>query len=68
MKFVKNHLLTSAWQVDPFSSVSAAHEIGEHVRHQIHKSHPEVAEVFIHIGIMILPHLVTTYYQICHFS
>lgn len=38
-------------QVDPFSSVSAAHVIGENVRHQIHKSHPEVTEVFIHIGI-----------------
>ncbi|XWS76518.1 hypothetical protein CRYUN_Cryun01aG0183300 [Craigia yunnanensis] len=35
--------------VDPFSSVSAAHGIGENVRHQIHKSHPEVTEVFIHI-------------------
>lgn len=35
--------------VDPFSSVSAAHVIGENVRHQIHKSHPEVTEVFIHI-------------------
>ncbi|XP_062088101.1 metal tolerance protein 2 isoform X2 [Humulus lupulus] len=36
-------------EVDPFCSVSAAHDIGEDVRHQIHKSHPEVAEVFIHI-------------------
>ncbi|XP_022758041.1 metal tolerance protein 2-like isoform X2 [Durio zibethinus] len=35
--------------VNPFSSVSAAHGIGENVRHQIHKSHPEVTEVFIHI-------------------
>ncbi|OMO63761.1 hypothetical protein CCACVL1_22294 [Corchorus capsularis] len=35
--------------VDPFSSVSAAHGIGENVRHQIYKSHPEVTEVFIHI-------------------
>ncbi|KAL5862835.1 hypothetical protein ACOSQ3_000349 [Xanthoceras sorbifolium] len=35
--------------VDPFSSVSAAHGIGENVRHQIHRSHPEVSEVFIHI-------------------
>ncbi|XVF32730.1 hypothetical protein REPUB_Repub17cG0108100 [Reevesia pubescens] len=35
--------------VDPFSSVSAAHGIGENVRHQVHKSHPEVTEVFIHI-------------------
>ncbi|XVE73273.1 hypothetical protein DITRI_Ditri11bG0104100 [Diplodiscus trichospermus] len=35
--------------VDPFSSVSAAHVIGENVRLQIHKSHPEVTEVFIHI-------------------
>ncbi|GLT42498.1 hypothetical protein SLA2020_164940 [Shorea laevis] len=35
--------------VNPFSSVSAAHGVGENVRHQIHKSHPEVSEVFIHI-------------------
>ncbi|MBA0708885.1 hypothetical protein Golax_023967 [Gossypium laxum] len=35
--------------VDPFSSVSTAHGIGENVRNQIHKSHPEVTEVFIHI-------------------
>ncbi|KAF5186544.1 Cation-efflux pump fief [Thalictrum thalictroides] len=36
-------------EVDPFSSVSAAHGIGENVRHHIQKSHAEVAEVFIHI-------------------
>ncbi|KAF3436408.1 hypothetical protein FNV43_RR23500 [Rhamnella rubrinervis] len=36
-------------EVDPFCSVSAGHEIGENVRNQIHKSHPEVAEVFVHI-------------------
>ncbi|XXG54158.1 hypothetical protein AAC387_Pa03g2108 [Persea americana] len=36
-------------EVDPFSSVSAAHDIGENVRQQIHKLHDEVAEVFIHI-------------------
>ncbi|RDX63686.1 Metal tolerance protein C1 [Mucuna pruriens] len=36
-------------KVDPFSSVSAAHDIGENVRHQIHKSHPTVVEIFIHI-------------------
>ncbi|KAL2323625.1 hypothetical protein Fmac_028004 [Flemingia macrophylla] len=36
-------------EVDPFSSVSAAHDIGENVRHQIHKSHPIVVEIFIHI-------------------
>ncbi|KAB1203098.1 Metal tolerance protein C1 [Morella rubra] len=36
-------------EVDPLCSVSAAHNIGENVRHQIHESHPEVAEVFIHI-------------------
>ncbi|XP_034690814.1 metal tolerance protein 2 isoform X2 [Vitis riparia] len=36
-------------EVDPFSSVSAAHNVGENVRHQIHKSHPGVSEVFIHI-------------------
>ncbi|XP_029126928.1 metal tolerance protein 2 isoform X3 [Cajanus cajan] len=37
-------------EVDPFSSVSAAHDIGENVRRQIHKSHPTVVEIFIHIG------------------
>ncbi|KAF2298532.1 hypothetical protein GH714_023988 [Hevea brasiliensis] len=36
-------------EVDPFSSVSAAHGIGEKVRQEIHKSYPEIAEVFIHI-------------------
>ncbi|XP_030451715.2 metal tolerance protein 2 isoform X1 [Syzygium oleosum] len=36
-------------EVDPFVSVSAAHGVGETVRHQIHESHPEVTEVFIHI-------------------
>jgi len=36
-------------EVDPFSSVSAAHDVGENVRDQIQKLHPEVAEVFIHI-------------------
>lgn len=40
-------------QVDPFVSVSAAHGVGETVRHQIHESHPEVTEVFIHIGIVL---------------
>ncbi|XP_021746446.1 metal tolerance protein C1-like isoform X1 [Chenopodium quinoa] len=34
-------------EVDPFTSVSAAHHISEHVRQRIHESHPEVAEVFI---------------------
>ncbi|XP_075524182.1 metal tolerance protein C1 isoform X3 [Primulina tabacum] len=36
-------------EVDPFSSVSAAHDVGENVRRQIQQSHPEVSEVFIHI-------------------
>ncbi|XP_024010771.1 metal tolerance protein C1 isoform X2 [Eutrema salsugineum] len=35
--------------VDPFSSVSVAHEVGEYVRRQINENHPEVSEVFIHI-------------------
>ncbi|PKI70500.1 hypothetical protein CRG98_009005 [Punica granatum] len=39
-------------EVDPFLSVSAAHGVGENVRHQIHKCHPEVTEVFIHIGTL----------------
>ncbi|KAK4482204.1 hypothetical protein RD792_009346 [Penstemon davidsonii] len=37
-------------EVDPFSSVSAAHDVGENVRRQLQQSHPEVTEVFIHIG------------------
>ncbi|KAL7151216.1 hypothetical protein ABFS83_04G016600 [Erythranthe nasuta] len=36
-------------EVDPFSSVSGAHDVGENVRRQLQQSHPEVAEVFIHI-------------------
>ncbi|GLJ44610.1 hypothetical protein SUGI_0937610 [Cryptomeria japonica] len=36
-------------EVDPFLSVSAAHNIGETVRHELHERHSEVAEVFIHI-------------------
>ncbi|XP_078435392.1 cation efflux family protein [Wolffia australiana] len=36
-------------EVDPFLSVSAAHNIGEKVRHKIQQLHEEVAEVFIHI-------------------
>ena len=50
-------------QVNPFSSVSAAHGIGENVCHQIHKSHHEVTEIFIHIGILhgdFIPKLVVT--------
>lgn len=47
---MKSLFSTFSLQVDPFCSVSAAHDIGENVRHQIHDSHPEVAEVFIHIG------------------
>ncbi|PWA78843.1 cation efflux family protein [Artemisia annua] len=35
--------------VDPFCSISTAHQIGENVRHQIQKSHPEVSEVFIQL-------------------
>ncbi|PON57150.1 Cation efflux protein [Parasponia andersonii] len=49
VKLAKCSFPAFIWQVDPFYSVSAAHDIGEDVRHQIHKSHPEVAEVFIHI-------------------
>lgn len=36
-------------EVDPFSSVSAAHEIGENVSSEIQRLHPEIAEVFVHI-------------------
>ena len=50
-------------QVDPLCSVSAGHYIGENVRHHIHKSHPEVAEVFIHIGILIGFFLFPKFFQ-----
>lgn len=44
-------------QVDPFTSVSDAHHVGETVRHKLHESHPEVSEVFIHIGkLYMLPY------------
>ncbi|KAL6500362.1 Metal tolerance protein C1 [Orobanche hederae] len=36
-------------EVDPFSSVSAAHDVGENVKRQLQQYHPQVAEVFIHI-------------------
>ncbi|CAN4093105.1 unnamed protein product [Withania somnifera] len=36
-------------EVEPFSSVSAAHEIGENVSREIQRLHPEIAEVFVHI-------------------
>ncbi|VFQ59632.1 unnamed protein product [Cuscuta campestris] len=36
-------------EVDPFSSVSAAHEVGEHVQHELQQAHREVVEVFVHI-------------------
>uniref|UniRef100_A0A7N0ULE1 Cation efflux protein cytoplasmic domain-containing protein n=1 Tax=Kalanchoe fedtschenkoi TaxID=63787 RepID=A0A7N0ULE1_KALFE len=44
-------------EVDPFLSVSAAHCIGESVRGQIHKSYPEVTEVFIHIDPSMLENM-----------
>ncbi|CAM6013482.1 unnamed protein product [Sphagnum balticum] len=37
-------------EVDPWLSVSAAHNIGDAVRQQVHKRHPNVTESFIHIG------------------
>ncbi|KAK9057257.1 hypothetical protein SSX86_022092 [Deinandra increscens subsp. villosa] len=36
-------------EVDPFCSISTAHQIGENVRYQIQNSHPEVSEVFIQL-------------------
>ncbi|XP_051142171.1 metal tolerance protein 2-like [Andrographis paniculata] len=44
-------------EVDPFSSVSAAHDVGEHVRYQLQQFHPEVAEVFLRIVPSISPTL-----------
>lgn len=38
-------------QVDPWLSVSAAHNIGEAVRHQLRMHHPNVTESFVHIGL-----------------
>jgi hypothetical protein len=37
--------------VDPWLSVSAAHNIAEAVRHQLQKQHPEGTETFVHIGV-----------------
>lgn len=50
--WISKILVQSMLQVNPFLSVSAAHGLGEAVRYQIHKSHPQVTEVFIHIGIL----------------
>ncbi|KAL3683822.1 hypothetical protein R1sor_001844 [Riccia sorocarpa] len=36
-------------EVDPWLSVSAAYQIGQAVRQQVQKEHPEVAETFVHI-------------------
>ncbi|KAI7751427.1 hypothetical protein M8C21_008220 [Ambrosia artemisiifolia] len=36
-------------EVDPFCSISIAHQIGESVRYQVQSSHPEVSEVFIQL-------------------
>ncbi|KAK9084189.1 hypothetical protein Scep_030660 [Stephania cephalantha] len=47
-------------EVDPFLSVSAAHDIGESVRGQIQKSHSEVAEVFIHIVSIFSSQVLTS--------
>ncbi|KAG6541196.1 hypothetical protein Mapa_017430 [Marchantia paleacea] len=44
-------------EVDPWLSVSAAYNIGEAVRHQLQKEHPEVAETFVHIGSTHFVHL-----------
>ncbi|RZS02891.1 hypothetical protein BHM03_00032999 [Ensete ventricosum] len=52
---------TSVVQVDPFLSVSSAHDIGESVRHQIHRCHNQVAEVFIHIEFQM--HNIGNWFQ-----
>lgn len=54
VSLLRDLFLTSESQVDPLSSVSAAHGIGEKVRQEIHKSYPEIAEVFIHIGMALV--------------
>ncbi|PIN02363.1 Mitochondrial Fe2+ transporter MMT1 [Handroanthus impetiginosus] len=56
--------------VDPFSSVSAAHDVGENVRRQLQQSHPEVAEVFIHIepSTSHIPESVNTQQRSCKIS
>ena len=43
--------------MDPWLSVSAAHNIGEVVRHQVRTYHPNVTESFIHIGLSTHCHL-----------
>nr|XP_043610721.1 metal tolerance protein 2 isoform X2 [Erigeron canadensis] len=37
-------------EVDPYCSISMAHQIGESVRYHVQNSHPEVSEVFIQLG------------------
>ncbi|XP_047312776.1 metal tolerance protein 2 [Impatiens glandulifera] len=36
-------------EVDPFCSVSAAHDIAESVRSELQKQHPHVLEIFLHV-------------------
>jgi hypothetical protein len=47
-------------QVDPWLSVSAAHNIGDAVRQQVHKQHPNVTESFIHIGSYSTPCFISS--------
>jgi hypothetical protein len=47
-------------QVDPWLSVSAAHNIGDAVRQQVHKRHPNVTESFIHIGSYSTPCFISS--------
>jgi divalent metal cation (Fe/Co/Zn/Cd) transporter len=47
-------------EVDPWLSVSAAHNIGDAVRQQVHKRHPNVTESFIHIGSYSTPCFISS--------
>ncbi|KAK4357277.1 hypothetical protein RND71_022887 [Anisodus tanguticus] len=52
-------------EVDPFSSVSAAHDVGENVSREIQQLHPEIAEVFVHIEPSTIHIPTTVVFQQC---
>ncbi|KAJ8543309.1 hypothetical protein K7X08_005832 [Anisodus acutangulus] len=52
-------------KVDPFSSVSAAHDVGENVSREIQRLHPEIAEVFVHIEPSTIHIPTTVVFQQC---
>lgn len=53
-------------QVDPWLSVSAAHAIGEAVRHQLRKTYQNLTETYVHIGTEMLSTLGHSPFRDCH--